>query len=195
MAKPIPKSLWCAMSRFTRLKPREKILAFICALLVFVLCAHMLLIQPAEQAHSHASSLLAQLREDDALYESSYKQALQDTTTLHSQRSELLTELVRANASLHSLWREITTNGRNAFENLDSILTLSQDYRLTLTDINITNEKLGIISLKGSGAFEDIARFIDSIESLQRRYVSLDFVHIALQDALEFELLIQDMRI
>ena len=47
----------------------------------------------------------------------------------------------------------------------------------------------------GSGAFEDIARFIDSIESLQRRYVSLDFVHIALQDALEFELLIQDMRI
>lgn len=183
------------MSRFTNLKPRERILAFICALLVCVLCAHIFLIQPAEQAHSYASSLLVQLREDDAIHESSYKQALHSTTTLQSQQSQVLTELIQANTSLHSILHEIYAQGHNAFESLDSILTLSEDNRLTLQDIKIANEQLGIISLKGSGAFEDIARFIDGIENLHKQYISLDFVHIALQNTLEFEFLIQDMRI
>ncbi|WP_394952700.1 type II secretion system protein GspM [uncultured Helicobacter sp.] len=183
------------MSRFTNLKPRERLLAFVCAVLVFLLCAHIFLIEPLEQTHSHISTLLAQLQEDNALHESNYTQALHTTNTLQSQQTQVLTNLIQANASLHSMLHEIYTNGYNAFESLDSILTLSQDSRLTLTDIKIANEKLGIISLKGSGTFEDIAQFIYNIEMLQRQYVSLDFVHIALENALEFELLVQDMRI
>lgn len=183
------------MSRFISLKPREKLLAFVCALLVLVFIAHMTLIQPAIYAHNHASMLLAQLHEDHALHESNYNQALHTTHTLQSQQTQVLTELTQANALLHSLLREIYAQGYTAFESLDSILTLSQDNRLIIKDIKIANEKLGIIALKGNGAFRDITHFIEGIERLHRQYVSLDFVHIALTDSLEFELLIQDMRI
>ncbi|MBR2111741.1 MAG: hypothetical protein IJ950_02120, partial [Helicobacter sp.] len=83
----------------------------------------------------------------------------------------------------------------NAFDNLDTLLNLFQNNHLALTHIQIANEELGIISLRGSGTFGGIAQFLHDIQTLHNQYVSLDFIHIALKDTLEFELLIQDMRI
>ena len=183
------------INKWQHLSPREEHLAFICVLLVcFSLSLHYL-INPLQEQNTHTKILIAQTQEDKQVLQNIYNEALHSQNTLQSQQNAMINELKKSNAILQSLAQKVYAPHNTIFENLDSIITLAQNSALQIDTVQIENEALGIIVLKGSGEFNNIAKFIIEVENLRKHYMSLDFIEIRANSALEFEMLIQDMRI
>lgn len=183
------------IDKYQHLSPREQCLGFICVLLVcFSLSLHYL-VAPLQEKNANTRILIAKAQEDKQALQNIYNEALHSQNALQSQRSATIDELKKSNAILQSLAQKAYATNNTIFENLDSIIALAQSSALKIDTVQIENETLGIILLKGSGEFNNIAQFIVEVENLRKRFMSLDFVEIKATDSLEFEMLIQDMRI
>lgn len=177
------------------LSPREQHLAFICIILVcFSVCSHSL-ISPLQEHNTHTKILIAQTKEDKQALQNIYDEALHSQNTLQSQQHLTISELKKSNAILESLTHKIYAPNNTIFENLNALIMLAQNSALKINTVQIENEALGIILLRGSGEFNDIARFILAVENLRKQYMGLDFIEIDTKDSLEFEMLLQDMRV
>lgn len=182
-------------TKWQLLSPREQHLAFICALLVCFSICLAYLITPLQERNTHTKILLIQANEDAQALQSIYNEALHSQSTIQSSKTLMIDKLNESNTILQSLAQNIYTSNNTIFENLETIITLAQNSALSIHTVQIENEALGIILLKGSGEFSDMAKFIIALENLSKHYMSLDFIEIGAQDSLAFEMLIQDMRI
>lgn len=174
-----------------KFRPREKILLCLCLLCFVVWVSDSFVITSLQAQYAQSQEQYRDLVEERIHKEYSFKEFNKKADSQNSKA--YIQNLQSINSELEMLY--VKLGDKNS---LESLISLTQLAKLKISELSLSDDGLHILVLKGNGVFAEIMKFVSHVESLRSQYISLDFLALhkaSDSNAIEFEMLIQDMRV